>query len=330
MPHILANEYKDKCPIWGTPAHIFSYEGRIKQVISPRVGVPYLLDRFSSFNNDRTFEYITNDNNVHKAKLTTIIIDNNHQKESRIVVGDEYVLQVKEQTRMSFSQRMSRLLKYLITESEEKFVGYKIHMNSESLMHELAHYSLYKRLGDEEYAKSVKRCYGALAWSESTKWPELSFLVEQLSKRDLLDIADTYGHGLSCQVMGEGYIKKDEEDIRGALFGDFLGIADDLMLQKFKDPSAVLAGVALEVHLRKLCIKNNINPNNNNDKPRKANDLNAELARKDVYQKSDMKDIAAWLDRRNDAVHGYFGRYDHDQVKLLIQGVRGFVTRYPA
>ena len=57
------------------------------------------------------------------------------------------------------------------------------------------------------------------------------FLIEQLSKRDLLNIVDTYGHGLSCQVMGEGYIKKGEEDVRGALFGDFLGIADDLMLQ---------------------------------------------------------------------------------------------------
>ncbi len=330
MPHILANEYKDKCPIWGTPAHISPYEGRIEEVISPRVGVSYLLDKFSLFNHDPTFEYITTD--VDKAKLTTMIIDDycKQKEKSKIVIGNEYVLQAKEQAGMGFSERMNRLLKYLINESEENFIGYKIHMNSESLMHELAHHAIYKRLGDEEYAKSVKRYYGALAWSGSTKWQEISFLVEQLSNNNLLNIVDTYGHGMSCQVMGEGYITQDAEDVRGALFGDFLKIADNLMLQELKDPSAVLAGVALEIHLRKLCIKNDIDLDNNNGNPRKANDLNSELLRKMVYQKSNMKDITAWLDRRNDAVHGYFCRYDHDQVKLLIKGVRGFVTRYPA
>lgn len=61
--------------------------------------------------------------------------------------------------------------------------------------------------------------------------------------------------------------------------------------------------------------------------PRKADTLNADLAKAGKYTKLDQKQITAWLDLRNKAAHGKYSEYTNEQVVLMLAGVRDFVSR---
>jgi hypothetical protein len=126
-----------------------------------------------------------------------------------------------------------------------------------------------------------------------------------------------------------GYMNTVEQLIHADLFSDFLEMAEYLLNQGFKDPSAVLVGSVLEEHLRKLCLHNSIDIMNG-DKPKKADSLNAELAGTTVINKLDQKSITAWLDLRNKAAHGNYNEYTQEQVQLMFEGVRNFMSRNTA
>jgi hypothetical protein len=126
-----------------------------------------------------------------------------------------------------------------------------------------------------------------------------------------------------------GYLSSVTELIHADVFADFVEMAEHLLAEGYKDPAAVLIGSTLEEHLRKLCTKDGIAPDVAG-RPKKADQLNADLAGQSVYSKLDQKSITAWLDLRNKAAHGKYGEYSKDQVALLIQGVREFMARLPA
>ncbi len=126
-----------------------------------------------------------------------------------------------------------------------------------------------------------------------------------------------------------GCLQSVAELIHADLFADFMEMAEHLLDQGYKDPAAVITGSVLEEHLRKLCDKNGIIISQGG-KPKKADALNAELAGANVYSKLDQKNVTAWLDLRNKAAHGKYSEYTKDQVALLIQSVRDFITRNPA
>jgi hypothetical protein len=63
--------------------------------------------------------------------------------------------------------------------------------------------------------------------------------------------------------------------------------------------------------------------------PRKAESLNADLAKSPAYGKLDQKNVTSWLDLRNKAAHGHYTEYNHQQVELLLASVRDFVARHP-
>ncbi len=127
-----------------------------------------------------------------------------------------------------------------------------------------------------------------------------------------------------------GYLQPIIELIHADLFSDFLEMADHLIGQGYKDPAAVIVGSVLEEHLRKLCDKNRIDVKKPDGTPKKADTLNSELVGANVYSKLDQKNVTAWLDLRNKAAHGKYSEYTKDQVALLIQSVRDFITRNPA
>ena len=213
MPHVLADEYQQECPIWGTPAQVFRYGNppskvvSLRKVVSPRVGVPYLVNIHELGENDK-FDDLQEDED--KAKLTTMIIER-YGKEGLHYVGDEYVKQAKEQRTIKTSKRISRLLKYLVEKSEENLIGYELHMNPDYLQQEVVHHHFNRYLGNDEYAQSVKTCYEALAWSESRSLQELHFLIRQLETAKLLDVIKVYGQGLSCKITHEGYLKIEKD-----------------------------------------------------------------------------------------------------------------------
>lgn len=126
-----------------------------------------------------------------------------------------------------------------------------------------------------------------------------------------------------------GHMQAIHELIHAEVFADFLEMADYLLEEGYKDPGAVLAGGVLEEHLRKLCEKNSIAILKGN-RPKKADSLNAELAGARVYSKLDQKSVTAWLDLRNKAAHGRYDEYTKEQVALMVQGIRDFLSRYPA
>ena len=64
--------------------------------------------------------------------------------------------------------------------------------------------------------------------------------------------------------------------------------------------------------------------------PKKADTLNAELAKKTVYDELEQKSVTAWLGLRNDAAHGSYDEYDATQVRLMVDNVRAFLSRFPA
>ena len=64
--------------------------------------------------------------------------------------------------------------------------------------------------------------------------------------------------------------------------------------------------------------------------PKKADAINAELAKAAAYTKLDQKNVTAWLGLRNDAAHGHYSAYDNNQIVLLISSIRDFISRNPA
>src|SRR5258708_34010349 len=52
-----------------------------------------------------------------------------------------------------------------------------------------------------------------------------------------------------------GFLKSVRELVHGELFSDFLGMADFILSEGYKDAAAVMGGGVLESHLRQLCVK---------------------------------------------------------------------------
>ncbi len=137
------------------------------------------------------------------------------------------------------------------------------------------------------------------------------------------------------QDYDSGRTKPFRELVHSDLFSDFLTMAEYLIKdENLKDPAAVLAGGVLEEHLRKLCDKNGIATTTTHasgkQHPKKLDTMNADLAKQNVYGKNEQKQVTAWAGIRNDAAHAHFGNYQLQQVVLMIQGLRDFISRYPA
>ena len=130
------------------------------------------------------------------------------------------------------------------------------------------------------------------------------------------------------------YLKSLSEIIHSNLFSDYIDMSSHLLEEGYKDPAAVLTGSTLENHLRNLCLKHDIDIEYENGKgkivPKKADSMNAELAIKDVYNKTFQKQITAWLDLRNNAAHGKYDQYNDTEVRLMISGILNFIQLYPA
>jgi hypothetical protein len=119
--------------------------------------------------------------------------------------------------------------------------------------------------------------------------------------------------------------------VSAEIFTDFLKMAEYLYAENFIHPAAVMTGSVLEEHLRQLAERHSIDTALPDAKgklvPKKADTLNADLARLGVYNKLDQKNVTAWLDLRNKAAHGQYGEYSKEQVRNMLSAVSEFVGR---
>ncbi len=125
------------------------------------------------------------------------------------------------------------------------------------------------------------------------------------------------------------YLKSFSNIIQSEVFSDYLEMAEHLINEGYKDPSAVLVGSTLEVHLRELCIFNGIDIDVKNSKgniiPKKADLMNSDLAKANIYSVAYQKQIVDWLGIRNSAAHGKYSEYKSEEISLMLQGIRQFI-----
>ncbi len=139
------------------------------------------------------------------------------------------------------------------------------------------------------------------------------------------------GTGILKAVRDElagGWLTSTKGLISGEIFADFLEMAQHLLDEAYKDAAAVIAGSVLEEHLRQLCQKHSIDLAQGG-RPKKADTLNAELAKSGVYGKLEQKEVTVWQDLRNNAAHGHYNKYTREQVTMMLQGISSFMTRVP-
>jgi hypothetical protein len=132
------------------------------------------------------------------------------------------------------------------------------------------------------------------------------------------------------RAYASGYLTTVKELVHASVFTDFFGMAEYLLSEGYKDPAAVIAGSVLEENIRNLCIKHTIDITDAKGNAKKASMMNDDLMKAAVYTRLEHKSVTAWLNLRNDAAHGHFSNYDAKQVKLYMQGILDFITRYPA
>jgi hypothetical protein len=119
------------------------------------------------------------------------------------------------------------------------------------------------------------------------------------------------------------------DGIRAETVSDVLDQAEELVSAKHSVAGTVLAGGALETHLRYLCAKNNLTwPGTGSIST--YNDAIASERKKnrEIYSKTDGKSVTSWGGMRNDAAHNPtdFDR-SRDSVLLMIEGIRQFISR---
>lgn len=121
-----------------------------------------------------------------------------------------------------------------------------------------------------------------------------------------------------------GYMFNVRTLIKAELGDEILEQSKGLLHGNYKDIACVLAGVALELALKDLCIRNKLSINDKS----KAEQLNIELRKAEIYNESMRKQITAWIALRNYAAHGEWNEYNQADVKSLIDGVERFMGEY--
>lgn len=141
------------------------------------------------------------------------------------------------------------------------------------------------------------------------------------------------GRGILVAVKKEivgGWAQTTQGIVSAEIFADFVEMSTHLLEEGYKDADAVMIGSVLEEQLRQLCRKHSIDVEiitSNGNAPKKAEAMNADLAKQSVYNKLDQKNFTAWLDLRNKAAHGKYSEYTKEQVSIMLLGASDFMAR---
>jgi len=170
----------------------------------------------------------------------------------------------------------------------------------------------------------IERVYG----QDHSHYKEFNSAVNGFSITDA-EAGVAILHAIRDEIAG-GWLFSVKGLITAEIFADFLEMSEYLLKNGYKDPSAVVAGSVLEEHLRQLCTKHGVEvelKSEDKTRPKKAEALNSDLAKAEIYSKLDQKMVTAWLDLRNKAAHGKYEEYTTDQVTNMLSGITEFMAR---
>lgn len=132
-----------------------------------------------------------------------------------------------------------------------------------------------------------------------------------------------------------GTLSTFEELVHADVYADLIAQAEGLLCAKCARAATVLAGAALEEHIKLLANKHGTGTANQDKSHKQAAVMNAELRKAGVYTEAQRATIEGWQKLRNEAAHGNPG-FDGPNTSLvsnipaMIQGVRGFIAAFPA
>jgi hypothetical protein len=188
-------------------------------------------------------------------------------------------------------------------------------------------------ISNEEIMKATSKAKSAvvrITGDKSEYYKDIDFVVHKTFHHpgEKLRLIMGTVYALKSNIQND-YLKSLSQIIESEVFSDYLEMASHLQTEGYKDATAVIIGSTLEAHLRKLCVTNLVSTDFKNPKgillPKKADVLNSDLAKANVYTGLYQKQITAWLAIRNSAAHGQYNDYNENDIKLMLQGVRQFM-----
>lgn len=132
-----------------------------------------------------------------------------------------------------------------------------------------------------------------------------------------------------------GTLSTFEELVHADVYADLIAQGEGLLRDRYARAATVVAGAALEEHIKLLATKHGTGATNADGSPKKAAVMNAELRKAGLYNEAQRATVEGWQKLRNNAAHGNPG-FDGDNTSLvaniepMLQGIRGFVATFPA
>lgn len=185
----------------------------------------------------------------------------------------------------------------------------------------------------EEITTALTKSKAAIArivGNKSEYYKDVEEILKRTNIQEGIKLKHVIGSVLALKSdLQNDYLKSFSEIIQSEVFSDYLEMAEHLLKEGYKDPSTVLVGSTLEVHLRELCVAKSIETETTNSKgnlvPKKADLMNSDLTKAGIYSSAHQKQVTAWLGLRNSAAHGKYSDYSNAEVSLMLQGVRQFI-----
>lgn len=167
------------------------------------------------------------------------------------------------------------------------------------------------------------------------KWRELAAYARTMAANHDVPEAELKAqfHGVvmtADALLRAGRLTSLLDGIRAETVNEVLEQAELLNASGHQVAATVLAGGALETHLRNLCDRHGATWGGSGsiDKYKGALDQVRNNTGKDVISPTDSKHVVAWGGDRNDAAHKPTDfKKDKAHVQRLIEGVRAFIAR---
>ncbi|HDN27392.1 MAG TPA: hypothetical protein ENG03_09920 [Thioploca sp.] len=128
--------------------------------------------------------------------------------------------------------------------------------------------------------------------------------------------------------LKNGFLVRQEFLIAGEIFKSVLEQGKYFFDKGHKDAAAIYARIVVEERLKGMAKQAGIDLSDS-QKPgwrKSAAKLNYCLKDEGQYGEPQWSQIQAWIKVGNSAAHGKFNEYDHEQVRLMLEGIEHFLT----